>query len=379
MENYVKIQSKSVATILIKTFKAFQQVIHRIHKDLRHPYVNPNSNYEHLICITGFGNSGSGTVIDYLSEFNNTTVFGGYDLDSGGPESKASYSKSIEIDFLRKSMGVYALEGIVGSKNHFYNHMLITLFITNSEYNYRGGGFYNDKYMEETRKFIENITDYKTESEYCGREFTPDLSFFSYSYGDYKNLESPLIANFANPHYLYFTKNLTRSEFRKYAAEYIHNLLLGVESKPYLVLDQFISDGNPNLETHMEYCGNLYEIAVYRDPRDVYVSGIIGNEAWIPHNPVDFVKWYRQRVEQYVETPHQNRLLIRFEDMVMDYKHTTDKIQSFLRLSTDAHVKKHGYFDPALSSKNIGIYQSFDDQLSIQIIEQELQKYCYNL
>ena len=162
------------------------------------------------------------------------------------------------------------------------------------------------------------------------------------------------------------------------AAEYIHNLLLSIDSKPYLVLDQFISDGNPNLETHMEYCGNLYEIAVYRDPRDVYVSGIIGNEAWIPHNPVDFVKWYRQRVEQYIDTPHQNRLLIRFEDMVMDYNHTTDKILSFLQLDTEAHVKKQRYFDPEISSKNIGIYQSFDDQLSIQIIEQELQKYCYN-
>ena len=102
MENYVKIQSKTVASILINTFKTFQGVIHTLRKNVNHPCGSPQKNYEHLVCITGFGNSGSGTVIDYLSEFNNTTVFGGYDLDSGGPESKASYSKSIEIDFLRK-------------------------------------------------------------------------------------------------------------------------------------------------------------------------------------------------------------------------------------------------------------------------------------
>lgn len=377
MENYIKINNRKIADLLIKSVKFAQIIRHKMRFSLHHAHIEPKNTYKELICVTGFGNSGSGTVIDFLSEFNNTTVYGGYDAESGGELSKKHASKSIEIDFLRKSIGVYALENIIESSNEYLKHTMLTLFINHSEYNYRGGDFYDDNYMKLTRDFINNLVDYKTVSNFCGRESAPDLSFFNYSYGNYKNLESPFIANFATPHYLYYLKKMTKEQYVLIASKYIHDLLKSINSKHYLVLDQFISDGNPDMEFHMRYCGNLKEICIYRDPRDVYVFGIYTNESWTPHNPIDFIKWYQRKVSTYVSYNHPNYLILRFEDMVNDYTNSTSEIMNFLGLKPLNHTQKMSYFDPKISVKNIGLYKSFHDKEAISIIENALHEYCY--
>jgi len=377
MENYVKIQNKKIAYLLIKIFKGIQGIRQKIRPVLHHPFTPPETTYNELICITGFGYSGSGTVVDFLSEFNTTTVYGGYDSDSGGPLSKKSTKKSVEIDFLRMSIGVYALENIIESSNEYLKHTMMSLFITHSEYYYRSGNFYNDYYMELTRDFINKIIEYKTISHYCGREFSPDLSFFNYSYGDYKNLESPLIANFANEHYLYFLKKLTKDQYITIASQYIYKLLKSINSKQYLVLDQFISDGNPDLEYHMKYCGPLKEICIYRDPRDVYTYGILDNVSWIPRDPHDFIKWYLRKVIPYLSYQHKDYLILRFEDMVLNYESSSRKIMDLIGLKSENHALKYKYFDPNISKKNIGIYKICNDKVAISVIEKELSQYCY--
>lgn len=379
MHNYIHIQNKKVASLIICAFKLFQKGVQLCRKRVSHPDSLSKHSYDELVCITGFVNSGSGTVIDFLSEFDNTTVYGGYDDDSGGPLSKKSVKKSIEIDFLRSSIGVFALEYIIDSTNEFLKHTMMALFITHSEYYYRQGGFYSDQYMKLTWNFINKLVEFKVVSNFCGREFSPDLSFFNYSYGDYKNLSSPFIANFANEHNLYFLKKMTKEEYISLAGQYVQTLFKSIESKKYLILDQVISDGNPDVEYHMKYCGPLKEICIYRDPRDVYTYTIENNVGCTPHNPRDFIIWYLNKVAPYISYQHDNYLILRFEDMVLDYENATKKIMAFLGLNKNEHVLQYGYFDPSISKKNIGIHKCCNDKEAIATIENALYKYCYNI
>ncbi len=61
------------------------------------PYKKPNSTYKKLICPTGFGHSGSGTLLDYFSEFSNTTVLGFFDPNCSFHHKKSKTGTSYPV------------------------------------------------------------------------------------------------------------------------------------------------------------------------------------------------------------------------------------------------------------------------------------------
>lgn len=67
------------------------------------PYEKPRSTYKCLISNIGCGFSGSGTIIDFMREFSNTTVHGFFSAERIGDEEKVVKLKKLktqtEVDF----------------------------------------------------------------------------------------------------------------------------------------------------------------------------------------------------------------------------------------------------------------------------------------
>ena len=340
------------------------------------PYKKPNSTYKKLICPTGFGHSGSGTLLDYFSEFSNTTVLGFFDPNSSGLVK--NYDTSIsEIDFIRCAGGVLDLEKQIKASSYFGDCLALKLFLHIAEYYYRKGKIYNDYFWQITNEFVEEITDLKIESKnsFEGLYFLQLLARRK----KYQNLHSPLLLDNPQKRYIYYLKDLNVLEYRKIAKEYITKFLKSIESKEFLVCDQMLTTSKPETERKIDYFGDFKQICVYRDPRDIYVTGINLNEGWMPHNPIDFVKWFYHRgTPAYLDAPpHPNRLMIRFEDFVLKYDETSKIINDFVGISEKDHIHKKEYFNPAISINNIGLYKNYENQQEIIYIQKELQKYCY--
>ena len=339
------------------------------------PHIPLSSGYKQLICTTGFGHSGSGAVLDYLAEFSNVTTYGYHDANSTGYTKKNDYG---EIDIFRAAGSVMDMEKSFNYSNYFNDDLTIKYFLTVAEFFYRKGYIYNDYFWKLTKEFVNNITDIKIKTN-NGFEGLYFLQFLS-PQKEYTNLKSPILKDaYLNDRYIYYLKNLTILEYRKIAKEYITKFLKSIESKEFLVCDQMLTTSKPETERKIDYFGDFKQICVYRDPRDIYVTGINLNEGWMPHNPVDFVKWFYHRgTPAYLDAPpHPNRLMIRFEDFVLKYDETSKIINDFVGISEKDHIHKKEYFNPAISINNIGLYKNYENQQEIIYIQKELQKYCY--
>lgn len=168
------------------------------------------------------------------------------------------------------------------------------------------------------------------------------------------------------------------SEYRKIANKYITAFLKTIPSKEYLLLDGADHTGGTNLiQMKKEYWGDYKSLIVYRDPRDIYATGIKKNVSWIPRDLETFVKWYSYLLPDYLKNPSSNFLLIRFEDFCLNYEETSKKINEYVGLDEKNHIYPRKYFNPDSSKNNIGLYNSIDNQEIIKDIERELKEYCY--
>jgi len=346
--------------------------------DYRVPYKEPDSTYKNLICVTGFGHSGSGVILDYLSEFDNTTVVGLHDKDCSGLKN-INDDENLEFDILRCPCGLFDIEEAVvrGNTNYFNDNFIVKNFIHLAQYLYLKGGIYTDKFWELTNAFIDEITDMKLpmQKAFEGLYY---LGITELNRKTYRNLESPLLFNGSVLQYIYYLKRMSKEEFRKIANKYLTDFFKSINSKNFLVFDQIITDSKPNIEKKLEYLGDFKLVCVYRDPRDVYITGLSKHADWIPKNPENFVKWYKRRgIPDYIKEKHPKILTVRFEDCVLNYDSTFKIVNEFLGLNPKNHINKKEYFNPEVSKRNIGIYKNSTNPDDIKYIEGKLKEYCW--
>ena len=117
-------------------------------------------------------------------------------------------------------------------------------------------------------------------------------------------------------------------------------------------------------------------IIVDRDPRDNYVAGLWYRPTALP--PEQFIHRYRLYREAVGGRKEEDGIILRinFEDLVLDYQKTLEKILAFLGETSASHVSPKKYFDPAVSVKNVGIWKSYPKQDEITAIARELKEYC---
>lgn len=78
-----------------------------------------------------------------------------------------------------------------------------------------------------------------------------------------------------------------------------------------------------------------------------------------------------------LNNPNPNRLMVRFEDLVLRYDEIIKEILDFAEIDASHHVAPKTVFDPAISVVNIGAYKTFIDQDFMKQIEEALPEYCY--
>lgn len=344
-------------------------------KNLSFPHIQNKKICEKIIFLGGFGHSGSGALLDFLSEFSNVTCIGSHDIGLGS--QKKDKIQNYEFNLLRRYGGLIDLSDAFNTRNLNIRDFKLKNFIVLSEFFYTTGNIYNDEFYKITKNFINELIDFKlpvTNSCVGNEAFSYKIS----NIRNYKNLLNPYLIDKNKQQYRYYLKDLDRNQYFKITNEYFKNILKTIPSSEYLVLDQAISDCNADIDTIKKIVGEFKAVFVYRDPRDVYLTGILNNVEWLPNDVDHFIKHYKWFIENYIKLSHKDFMLIRFEDLVLDYNNQRSLILNFLKLNESNHYKKLQFFNPQISSKNIGLWRKYENDLSVKKIHKKLLEYCYD-
>ena len=339
--------------------------------------INGKRMYETLICVSGSGYSGSGAILDLLEEYDDLTALHFCDLDSGRG------SGGVEFDLLRQFGGLFWLEEIFDRK-HFepMTNGAVLLFLNLVEYlHVKVGSIFNASFIEATRHFLDKLilARFPTGCE-------PDTPGWSRTFVHCNNLR--IFGNggakllWGDEGCAFVLKALSVEEYRAIAREYIDEFLCSINCKRFLVLDQAVSDYSYDFKKYRDYLGmGVKYVFSIRDPRDVYVTGRQLNEKWVPSDPVAFVQWFAdgRGVGRCIKVNDPEALVVRFEDLVLHYDATVERIEKHIGLNPSMHVKRCQYFSPHESRKNVGSYKDFPDSAAITYIGEKLSDLCYDL
>lgn len=332
--------------------------------------------YKVLSCAS-FGSSGSGVVTDYLMEFSNIYNPGDY-----------------EFRFLQDYGGITTLEDCLVHSHHRLNSdIAIQLFMKYVDYqcgdifNKRYNRFFKDKFGKISKHFLQKIVEVKWDGYWEEYQILspPYESIFKYKifprilrllHGN-----KGYIAKYVPRRNMYFS-NPSEEYFVSCVKEYIDELLTVLDAEHqyhYIYLDQLLPPDNIN--RYFKYFDDLHVIVVDRDPRDYYIENVLKlGEGWVPKDVDKFITLYkgiRKKID--IATDDSRILRIQFEDTIYHYEDFSEKINSFLGLSENYHVKNKEFFNPNKSRLNTQLWnKSSIDYAVIKRIENELSEYCYN-
>lgn len=349
-------------------------------------YDYDNIQYKSIIATKGFFYSGSSTVVGFMEEFDNTFVYGNRD-NVYSAKQKSFFNCGNEVAFFHYS-GFWELLDAFSSKKIciLEKDIAIKKFIRSiynakdrkmlSDWDYCSN-FYNSAFYEISMKYLYEILDF---SEYdlgvLENERIPYV-FEKRNNDTYKNC-SFMYGKNSTQHPLYKFKNITQDEFDTYTSKFLHRLFNIVKSKEIIVYDQLIEiDGLEKINKYMNDI-NVKLICVYRDPRDHFFS-LFKNDSRgvVPRSPEKFIEWYKAKMNNDVFKPQPNKLVISFEDFVLNYDETSQKIMDFCGLKKENHVAPKSIFDPEISKVNIGAWKDFYDKDFMKQIGEALKEYCY--
>lgn len=321
------------------------------------------------ICLAGYGWSGSGAVLDLLNEFEG---FGGSEL---------------EIRILKDTHGIMDLEHALIERWDALNADLAIrdFWKFATEINLNPGKFrrglsydkeFNGKFIDITKKFVEEITDYRYKSYWWMFDFR--ISYWKWLKRKIANKIIPRLYSES----MYFT-GISKEEFYKAVKRYTNSLAeSAIKDKTcqYIIWDQAIPAQHP--DKTFDYFDNSKIIIVDRDPRDIYVELIelkkfVGMDIAETHDVEKYIKMHKK----YREISHienENILRIAFEDLIFNYEETVQVIMRFVGAENSSHIRRREYFNPDVSKKNIGKYRTYPHQDEIKMIEKDLGDYLYH-
>lgn len=309
--------------------------------------------YPEIVCIHGFGYSGHTALLDLLREYDGCYEFGYI-------QNRAD--RAFEIDFMRLAGGLFDMERYIGSSNIFQNDSAIHRMLSQFK------SVYLVKTNEECRalvsKFVSSIIEQETE----------------YSYRFYYNMFLSDAYDYDTA--IYYLKYMSVTEYRDIARKFLASLLnvFYQENHQCLFLNHFFNDFEFDIKKYNEYIPNVKILVLYRDPRDVYTFTKMKNVEWIPHNTVNnFITWCKACYRHFNQNSTEY-LPIRFEELILDYNNTVNRIEKCLNLKPSQHKSPFSYLNPEISKKNVGIWKDHQGEYGedYKVIEKELIDYCYN-
>lgn len=340
--------------------KSFISAFKRSGYDVNCEISGTESRFNNIISIQGFGYSGSGALVDFLREFPKIAVLGYVDTaEEGGGLTPKSMQLS-EIDFIRLSGGLFEIEKYLDSGNVFFNDALLNrtakLFGSSSLY------LQNEHVRDLMFRFfakmaflrLEDLSDRYYNAYTVGLNETPDILFLN---------------RMPRNEYIDLCRRFLASVFN----EFYH------PGKSFLAADQLLTDFEFDIHRNLEYIPNLKMIFVARDPRDTYCWAVKRNIEWMEHQSAQrFVEWYQQFYSNVDQIKNDERcLVLKYEDLVLDYDRQEQRIVDFLGLNLKDHSLRQRYFDPSVSKRFVGIYKEMNDRCDdFVFIKEQLANYC---
>lgn len=332
-----------------------------------------------FVIVSGFFSSGSSAVVDLLKEFKNT------------------YECKAEVRIIKDPYGICQLEhSLVEQWELINSSAAISDFLNLCRICARSGGgnfpfaraglsygkTITKDFMDITNEYIDKLTQFK----YC-QEFYHDKFKKSYlryvsdrcRYGVEKYSKGKIkIANRSNV--CYFSKP-TAEEFEEATQEYFERLYDAcTDDGGYIILDQAVSPNNPRV-IH-RYFKKAKMIIVDRDPRDMYVDDI----RWGEKLDKDVLSAeagrryaLRQKALRDGIVNDTDILYMRFEDLILHYDDTVNKIRDFIGFGSEDHIDRAKFLKVERSAANIGIWkQDYEKyKAALDVIAQELPTLCY--
>lgn len=324
-----------------------------------------------VIGVTGYGATGASACIDLIKEY----------------EGIQSYISSFEFQLLQQVDGILDLQySLFDTGNRLHSNSSLKRFYSNVYHPraYRINKATNGKYVELTKKYINNITDIT----WNGFSLYDSID----CYGSYYRLSTRSMNHALNkvlhqinkklrwpPKSERYFSSLTPEQFNNATREYIHEILLasGFDPEQPILLEQLF-----NVKDPLKGCNffdDVRSIIVDRDPRDLYyISNFLYRDfsEFMPNsgNVEVFVKYYKSIHYPRIEDPRV--LYIHFEDLIYDYDACNERIRSFL--GGFSHEKKGHFFKPECSINNTQFFKDHSELAAdFQYIEKNLRDYLY--
>jgi hypothetical protein len=340
--------------------------------------------------ISGYNMTGKTVVTDLLKEFDvfnipaHTAEFNLLRIQGG----LLDLYNALEEDWspIRSDAAIRRFKKVVlklGSKAELRKPA--SLFIANGM-NYNN--YFNNNFFNITDRYIGSLIDYTYNIEwpYLSIDNGPLNQFLERIYrglNKKKIFHSEVYGSLQN-HFIVNTRNYIDELFNSISLDGPKNFVLHNAVEPF----------NPTRGLNLFNDAKI--IIVHRDPRDVYASNYVRNEAFSPSfevarhwelkmgltsagNIETFIKRQKAQYDRVKSNSDDSRILrLSFEQIVMNHESTIKSICSFLNMNEKQQIRKGEFFKPELSKKNIGLWKLMKNQTNILLIENELNKYCYN-
>lgn len=311
------------------------------------------SKWENVVSVTGFGYSGSGAVVDLLREYDDCLVHGEAE---GGSQAVRAADDLGELYFIWDIGGLTDIDAAVDSPMYYMDNAVLNRFT----------------------HMIYSSPLYQRQPQ-C-REYI--YKFFDSLVADvYSAKTEALTSTFATgkKSTVYVMRDMTKEEYYALCRKFINSVfnVLYKGKGRLLVIDQVLGVFKEKFEYTKNFLPHGKQIVVYRDPRDIYVRLRRLGEEFYPNETVEhFIKATKQRYA-HLHPDSKDYLVIRFEDLILDYDKTVAKIEKYLGLGE--HKRPQSCLDTSISSKNIGTWKTAEEfpKEDFEKIYNELKEYCY--
>jgi effector-binding domain-containing protein len=349
-----------------------------------------NNKIYKVIDLSGFGNSGKTALTNLFQEFS------------------SSYWVSepkFEFEILRIKNGLIDLETAICDKwspsrtsTSMYLFRDLVKYIGKNPKKFDLIGRLFNSGLRLDRRFNGNFVDKSLEYYNCLIE----MEYKAYNLYPFQNISKimmPAIKSMEllNKRALMNETNIlpirNKQQFYEETKRYLNSLCSSLDIKNEahtIILNNAIEPYDPIRGINLFF--DAKQIAVDRDPRDLYLSSKIVDPFvgkyhmgfTASDNLDDFIyryRYLREKSSRQVFLDNPRLLKINFEDLVLNYDKTKEQIFKFIEEKESIQITPKKYFDPSISIKGVGMWKNVDGQLKKDIdkIYSELKDYCLDI
>ena len=373
-------------------------------KVTENPKTDAECMFANIVSVEGFGATGSSAVIDLIREYKDMAVLGTVDPEGSQTSPKEAHA---EIDILRQTGGLYQMERCFDKnipQSYFWNDAAVKQFLDLAYFSpfYRGYPAMQPYFHSFARDILTHRVanaEGSPVNHLMGRFYDASdiyylnsLTIKEYQEKDKRVKLYPMLKkggcgcagveegfkHITGDYFLILTQDdyIDKDMYCCFLKSIFNYFYTGKST--FLVLDQLFAGCEIDVEHFRKYVPNLKQIMVYRDPRDVYCICQRLDLSWMPHETVErYIEWVKMAYGNF-EIDSTDYATLRFEDMVLDYDNTVCRIEKFLGLSPEQHVRPKSCFNPAVSEKSVGEWKrepQFADDF--KKIKEALPHLCY--